>query len=112
MKSIFGFAFAIACPILAWESTAIKVIDDGISLQKPGIFTPGCYYGKDESLSDHAPVLYGNLGTWNIAGPISHFKIQPDPSKPAEFFFNHKFFTDEKGNLINRAGNPIGFLGA
>ncbi|HXW52629.1 MAG TPA: hypothetical protein VEL47_00860, partial [Myxococcota bacterium] len=119
---LFGFqsaygALSVISPagdtqVSVQEPKKLEVIEDGISIQEPGIFTEGCYYGKAESLSDHAPVLYGNFGTWNTAGPISHFMIQPDPEKPAAYFFNHKFFTDKEGNLINRSGGKIGFLGS
>jgi hypothetical protein len=86
---------------------AIAVHEDGISLQEPGIFVPGCYY--DESLSDHAPVLYDSIGTWNIAAPVSTFAIQPNPSQRV-YFYNHKFRTDEKGALINRSEENISLL--
>jgi hypothetical protein len=78
-----------------------KIITDGISIQKPGLFLDGCFYGKNESMSDHAPVLYGDFATWNIAAPVNNFAIRPDPLNPV-FFFNHKFHTDEEGNLIGR----------
>ena len=103
LSGIFG-----ASTIMA----ALPVVDDGKSVQEPGVFTDGCYYGKDESQSDHAPVIYDEFGTWNVAGPISHYAVVPNPKEPAIQFFNHKFFTDENGNLINRAGNKIGFLGS
>ena len=93
------------------ESPALPVIDDGISIQEAGVFAPGCFYGKDESQSDHAPVLYGEMGTWNTTFPISHYLFKPNPQKPASFYYNHKFATDDKGNLINRQGANVGFLG-
>lgn len=89
----------------------LTLIDDGISIQEPGVFSPGCYYGENESQSDHAPVIYNDFATWNVAGPISHFMIQPDPQKPSIKFFNHKFFTDDQGNLISPTGGRVGFLG-
>ena len=90
--------------------SSLPVIYDGVSIQEPGVFNKKCFY--EESLSDHAPVLYKNFGTWNIAGPISHFKVQPDPKKPSVYFYNHKFFTDKEGNLLNPQGELAGFLGS
>lgn len=80
----------------------IPIKRDGITIFKQGVFYDGCYYGKDESLSDHPPVIYKDLGlgTWNISSPISHYFIT-DKNK-VKGFYGHKFFTDDDGNLINR----------
>lgn len=104
MLCFFPFNYAIAQPI--------AVVEDGIPIHERGVFYDGCYYGKDESLSDHGPVFYGDFGTWNVGSPISHYKIIVDKEKPATYFFNHKFFTDEEGNLIDREKKRIGFLGS
>lgn len=103
-----GAFFIVTTSMTAMSDTT--VIEDGFSKQEAGIFRAGCYYGKSESLSDHAPVIYGNFGTWNVASPISHFKIIVDKNKPEEFFFNHKFFANDKGELIDRSGASVGLL--
>ena len=88
----------------------LPVIEDGIAIMRPGTLLPGCYYGKDESVSDHAPVIYGELGTWNVSSPISHFAIKNNSNN--SMFFNHKFHIDPNGSLINREGERVGILGA
>lgn len=84
----------------------ITIVEDGQAIIKKGVFWPGCYY--NESVSDHAPVLYknSNLATYNISAPLSHFLIQS--RNP---FLNHKFHTDDKGSLISKNGGNTGFLG-
>jgi hypothetical protein len=96
---------------VAEEIPNLNILQDGLSIQQPGIFTEGCYYGKDESASDHAPVIYGIFGTWNIAAAINQYAIQPDKSQSV-IFYNHKFRTNKEGDLINRDGNTIGFIGS
>lgn len=95
----------LAKAVKAEES--ILVVDDGAAIIEKGIFEPGCFYG--DSLSDHAPVIYGGFGTWNIASPLNHFLIKP-PNEPQRTFYNHKFFTDDKGNLVDKNGSLVGFL--
>lgn len=87
----------------------LTVLDDGESIFEPQVFEAGCYY--NDSLSDHAPVIYGDFATWNIASPANHWRIIPDPSTPEKNFFNHKFFTDSDGNLLDKQGNKVGFKG-
>lgn len=96
---------------VAVKTPALGVLQDGTSIQEPGIFTKGCYYGKNESASDHAPVLYGVFGTWNIAAAINQYAIQPDKAKSV-VFYNHKFRTNKDGDLIDRDGKTIGFIGS
>lgn len=49
------------------KKESLMMVEDGDAIIKPAVFEPGCYYG--ESLSDHAPIIYGELGTWNIGSP-------------------------------------------
>lgn len=119
---------------LSFADLPINVI--GKSVIESGIFTKGCPY--DTSASDHGPVIYtrddisksnltpikiGNIATWNIASPISHYFIEisgEDGNSEKHKFLNHKFYTDEDGNLISRpkngdfcsrSGEKLGFMG-
>lgn len=87
---------------------AMSIVEDGQAVIKNGVYEPGCYYG--DSVSDHAPVIYGSLATWNIASPLSHWVIRPNPEDPSQTFLNHKFFTDDKANLMDKNGKKLGFL--
>ena len=92
-------------PTVKKAAKPITIIQDGEAIIKKGILWPGCYY--NESVSDHAPVLYkrNNLATYNISAPLSHFIIQGKTP-----FLNHKFHTDDSGNLISTKGGNTGFL--
>lgn len=54
-----------------YSSSMLPLVYDGTAIMRPNTLGEGCYYGDGESASDHAPVLYGKLGTWNIASPLS-----------------------------------------
>jgi len=89
------------------DTNASPLVFDGKALKKPGIFTD-CTYGLNQSISDHAPVIYKNIATWNIASPARSTRIFIDKNSPG--FFNHKFITKSDLNHANILGPEDGTL--
>jgi len=82
-----------------------RVIFDGKVITKEGIFTTDCVYGKNKSISDHAPVIYNNLGTWNIAGFVDH--TVREEKETLRKFFTHKFRARVDGTLVDENDEEI-----
>lgn len=80
------------------------ILQDGTTVVKAGVFLPGCAYGANASISDHAPVIWENddVGTWNITSRVSHQPL----TTGQEIFLGHKFKTDEHGVLVNEKNQP------
>jgi len=97
---------ALGCDFFRNRAAAPKVAAElsgsGEKITGPGIFTD-CTYGLlDQSISDHAPVIYGKTGTWNIATFADDTILGSDPT-----FFIHKFRASSDGTLIDLKNNPI-----
>lgn len=78
-----------------------KLNPDGEKIIRPGIFKGDCIYGLNgQSISDHAPVIYGKTGTWNIGQFANSDLLGSNPG-----YYIHKFKTSKDGTLIDSKGN-------
>jgi hypothetical protein len=82
-------------------SQSLVIYEEGKAIVKPGIFDRTCVYGLKRSISDHAPVIYDKIGTWNITLAVNHNR------RGASSYLNHTFkinkddaLVDEKGALV------------
>lgn len=103
MTIAFIVLFSVVGGVTA-RATASAFVADGKTVVSPGIFTTGCVYGENASLSDHAPVIYETqkIATWNIGNRVSHMPIH----KPWGTFLSHKFKTNADYSLIDDHGEP------
>ncbi len=80
----------------------LEITFEGLEISGPGVITKGCVYGKTESVSDHAPIIWPKekIATWNITSRLSHGVIQHG----GRSFVNHKFLTNDGFALVNAKG--------